>query len=277
MNSDATNIFEVIENKFIKAREIAMLFTVKVAAHILHEQELNIQQLTNEKWLDIVNIFIKEFSGFNSDFGIISEYIELAFDVDLNHHYEYDYHFNTDSQLIIEARRFIENKLSGFKRDGQELAFRTSIRNHSKRIYQVKECLFQILSVFNYKVINQKNIEFINKPIEHSEIQLRGFEYFGRFVGATAILNEQCDKWIKMLREFQSFPEDESSVIEDKVELKWIGDKSDLAELIWVLHKSELVKDERTGKPVGQKNLAEALGALLGTNIDVRWSGLAGQ
>lgn len=52
--------------------------------------------------------------------------------------------------------------------------------------------------------------------------------------------------------------------------LQWKGDKTDLAELIWTLCKSERIMDTTTGKPVTQKELVSQLITLLGLDtLDV--------
>jgi hypothetical protein len=54
------------------------------------------------------------------------------------------------------------------------------------------------------------------------------------------------------------------------VELQWKGDKTDLAELIWALFKSERITDTSTGKPVTQKELVSQFIALLAVDsLDV--------
>ncbi len=57
---------------------------------------------------------------------------------------------------------------------------------------------------------------------------------------------------------------------ETSVKLQWKGNKTDLAELIWALAKSERITDITTGKPVAQKELVSQIVALLGLDsLDV--------
>lgn len=61
-----------------------------------------------------------------------------------------------------------------------------------------------------------------------------------------------------------------AAATETTSKLQWKGDKTDLAELIWALQKSERITDTTTGKPVTQKDLVNQLIALLGIDaLDV--------
>ncbi|WP_020600330.1 hypothetical protein [Spirosoma panaciterrae] len=54
------------------------------------------------------------------------------------------------------------------------------------------------------------------------------------------------------------------------IKLEWKGDKTDLAELVWVLAKSERITDSTTGQPVSQKELTLQIGRMLGIeSLDV--------
>jgi hypothetical protein len=52
--------------------------------------------------------------------------------------------------------------------------------------------------------------------------------------------------------------------------LEWKGDKTDLAELVWALSKSNRIIDTTTAQPVTQKELTRRIETLLGvTSLDV--------
>lgn len=52
------------------------------------------------------------------------------------------------------------------------------------------------------------------------------------------------------------------------VKLKWKGDKTDLAELVWALSKTGRIVDEETGQSIRQNKLADLVGKTFGVSLD---------
>lgn len=89
------------------------------------------------------------------------------------------------------------------------------------------------------------------------------FKFIEQLVDKTSLLRNKTN------HESASLTIQEPDKNEKLLNLQWKGDKSDLAELIWALFKSERISDPKTGQAVTQAELIRQVEAIFGVKLDV--------
>ncbi len=255
---------DAIEDKLVRKCELFSQFV----------EFLDINYLGKTFTLDkLSDIERKDFLiKFRTDFGSNDDsYPTLTLLLDVGAYRRYSpMRFNhfVESSTVRLARKEIESALIQLLTSYQTQLFARRLQRHDELIYQLLSYIEMIRQLLSPDSQNMEDDRILNKldPDNDESLReaLRTVDWLVSFARETQF---ETQYWKEILDEYLQIIEPNKIIKSSTIE--WVGDKTDLAELVWAVYKSGRIRDKATGKTITQIKLVDAFGKLFDTDLDV--------
>ncbi|GAB3314796.1 hypothetical protein GCM10027299_03390 [Larkinella ripae] len=219
---------------------------------------LNLYEQWIEEWIQIV-------ACVESD--LLFKQMGREIDIDLNNWRQQLISIREDFDSNIALFQIeIEDNIFSISDEPNRLRYLKKLDKLPKRVNQVRDLIIEQASF-----IKTASTEFEGKSLAFSFYHIAAIALPSCFGSTLSSIYKEAFKYeINFTEEEPPLAKNfVKTVVKPDILFKWIGNKTDLAELIWALAKSERISDTESGQAITQEKLSSLIESGLGISIDV--------